>query len=95
MCLRVYVRTVGWRRDIAVAVPRAGSRIGERARPDTTANGRSSSVKRRSGLGIAIGGLAAVALSGAALAFSGPTNASFETGAYVANGFGYERAECR
>ena len=52
-------------------------------------------MKRRSGLGIAVGGLAAVALSGAALAFSGPTNASFETGTYVDNGFGFERAECR
>jgi choice-of-anchor C domain-containing protein len=48
-------------------------------------------VKRRSGLGIAIGGLAAVALSGAALAFSGPTNASFETGTYVDNSFGFEQ----
>ena len=48
-------------------------------------------MKRRSGLGIAIGGLAAVALSGAALAFSGPTNASFETGTYVDNGFGFEQ----
>ena len=48
-------------------------------------------MKRRSGLGIAIGGLAAVALSGAALAFSGPTNASFETGTYVDNSFGFEQ----
>jgi choice-of-anchor C domain-containing protein len=48
-------------------------------------------VKRRSGLGIAIGGVAAVALSGAALAFSGPTNASFETGTYVDNGAGFEQ----
>ena len=48
-------------------------------------------MKRRSGLGIAIGGLAAVALSGAALAFSGPTNASFETGTYVDNSSGFEQ----
>ncbi len=48
-------------------------------------------MKRRSGLGIAIGGLAAVALSGAALAFSGPTNASFETGTYFDNGSGFEQ----
>ena len=48
-------------------------------------------MKRRSGLGIAIGGLAAVALSGAALAFSGPTNASFETGTYVNNGSGFDQ----
>ena len=48
-------------------------------------------MKRRFGLGIAIGGLAAVALSGAALAFSGPTNASFETGTYVENSFGFEQ----
>ena len=48
-------------------------------------------MNRRSGLGIAIGGLAAVALAGAALAFSGPTNASFETGTYVDNGAGFEQ----
>ena len=48
-------------------------------------------MKRRSGLGVAIGGLAAVALSGAALAFSGPTNPSFETGAYVDDGGGFEQ----
>jgi choice-of-anchor C domain-containing protein len=35
--------------------------------------------------------LAAVALSGAALAFSGPTNASFETGTYVDGGLGFEQ----
>ncbi len=48
-------------------------------------------MKKRSGLGIAIGGLASVALAGAALAFSGPTNGSFETGAFVDNGIGFEQ----
>ena len=48
-------------------------------------------MKRRSGLGIVFGGLAAVALAGAALAFSGPTNGSFETGTYVDGGFGFEQ----
>lgn len=45
---------------------------------------------RRSGLGLAIGGLAAIALSGVTLAFTGPTNGSFETGTYVDGGSGYE-----
>jgi choice-of-anchor C domain-containing protein len=48
-------------------------------------------VKRRSGLGIAIGGLAAITLAGATLAFSGPTNGSFETGTYVNGGSGFEQ----
>ncbi len=47
-------------------------------------------MKRRLGLGIALGGLAAIALVGATLAFSGPTNGSFETGTYVDNGSGFE-----
>ncbi len=46
---------------------------------------------KRSGLGIAIGGLAALALAGATLAFSGPTNGSFETGTYVDGGGGFEQ----
>jgi choice-of-anchor C domain-containing protein len=45
---------------------------------------------RRSGLGVAIGGLAAIALAGATLAFTGPTNGSFETGTYVDGGSGFE-----
>ena len=48
-------------------------------------------MKRRHGLGLAIGGLAAIALAGATLAFSGPTNGSFETGTYVDNGSGFEQ----
>jgi choice-of-anchor C domain-containing protein len=46
---------------------------------------------RRSGLGIALGGFAAIALAGATLAFTGPTNGSFETGTYVDGGFGFEQ----
>ncbi len=46
---------------------------------------------RRSGLGIAFGGLAAIALAGATLAFTGPTNGSFETGTYVDGGSGFEQ----
>ena len=46
---------------------------------------------RRSGLGLAIGGLAAIALAGATLAFTGPTNGSFETGTYVDGGLGFEQ----
>ncbi len=48
-------------------------------------------MRRRSGLGIAIGGLAAIALAGTALAFTGPTNGSFETGTYVDGGSGFEQ----
>jgi choice-of-anchor C domain-containing protein len=48
-------------------------------------------VKRRSGLGIVIGGLAVLALAGATLAFSGLTNGSFETGPYVDGGSGFEQ----
>ncbi len=48
-------------------------------------------MKRRSGLGIAIGGLASIVLAGATLAFSGPTNPSFETGTYVDGGSGFEQ----
>ena len=48
-------------------------------------------MKRRSGLGIVIGGLAAIALAGATLAFSGLTNGSFETGTYVDGGGGFEQ----
>ena len=46
---------------------------------------------RRSGLGLAFGGLAAFALAGTALAFTGPTNGSFETGTYVDGGSGFEQ----
>ena len=45
---------------------------------------------RRYGLGLAIGGLAAFALAGATLAFSGPTNGSFENGTYVDGGSGFQ-----
>jgi choice-of-anchor C domain-containing protein len=48
-------------------------------------------VKRRHGLGIAIGGLAAITLAGATLAFTGPTNGSFESGAYADGGSGFEQ----
>ena len=48
-------------------------------------------MKRRSGLGIVIGGLAAIALAGTTLAFSGLTNSSFETGTYVDGGAGFEQ----
>ena len=48
-------------------------------------------MKRRSGLGIAIGGLAAITLAGATLAFTGPTNGSFENGTYVNGGSGFEQ----
>ena len=48
-------------------------------------------MKRRTGLGIALGGLAVIALAGATLAFSGLTNGSFETGTYVDNGSGFEQ----
>jgi choice-of-anchor C domain-containing protein len=48
-------------------------------------------VKRRSGLGIALGGLAAITLAGATLAFTGAANGSFETGTYVDGGSGFEQ----
>ena len=48
-------------------------------------------MKRRHGLGIAIGGLAAITLAGATLAFTGPTNGSFESGAYADGGSGFEQ----
>ena len=57
-----------------------------------TAIGREDpQVKRRSGLGIVIGGSAAIALAGATMAFSGLTNSSFETGTYVDGGGGFEQ----
>jgi choice-of-anchor C domain-containing protein len=48
-------------------------------------------VKRRHGLGIAIGGLAAITLAGSTLAFSGPINGGFETGTYVEDGSGFKQ----
>jgi choice-of-anchor C domain-containing protein len=48
-------------------------------------------VKRRFGLGVVIGGLAVLALAGATLAFSPPTNGSFESGTYVDGGSGFEQ----
>jgi choice-of-anchor C domain-containing protein len=46
---------------------------------------------RRFGLGLAIGGLAALALTGTTLAFTGPANGSFETGTFVDGGAGFEQ----
>ncbi|MGZ6299708.1 MAG: choice-of-anchor C family protein [Candidatus Limnocylindria bacterium] len=37
--------------------------------------------------------MAAIALSGVTLAFTGPTNGSFETGTYVDGGFGFEQLD--
>jgi choice-of-anchor C domain-containing protein len=48
-------------------------------------------VKRRHGLGIAIGGLAAITLAGSTLAFSGLINGSFETGTFLPNASGFEQ----
>ena len=48
-------------------------------------------MKRRSGLGIAFGGLAVLALAGATLGFTGATNGSFETGTYLDSGSGFEQ----
>jgi len=60
----------------------------------TTAIGREDfPVKRRSSLGVAIGFLAAIALAGPTLAFTGLTNGSFETGAYGGNGAGFQQLD--
>jgi len=48
-------------------------------------------VKRRSGFGVVFGGLAVLALAGATLAFTGPTNGSFESGSYADGGGGFEQ----
>jgi len=50
-------------------------------------------VKRRSGLGFALGGLAAITLAGSTLAFTGLTNGSFEdvNATYVDNGSGFQQ----
>jgi choice-of-anchor C domain-containing protein len=49
-------------------------------------------VKRRSGLGVALGFVAAIALAGpAAAAFTAPTNPSFEDGTFVDNGSGFQQ----
>jgi choice-of-anchor C domain-containing protein len=49
-------------------------------------------VKRRSGLGVALGFLAAIAIAGpAAAVFTAPTNPSFETGTFVDNGSGFQQ----
>jgi choice-of-anchor C domain-containing protein len=49
-------------------------------------------VKRRSGLGVALGFLAAIAVAGpAAAAFTTPTNPSFESGTFVDNGSGFQQ----
>jgi choice-of-anchor C domain-containing protein len=48
-------------------------------------------VKKRSGLGIATGGLAAIVFAGATLGFSGLSNGGFESGTYIDNGSGFEQ----
>jgi choice-of-anchor C domain-containing protein len=70
--------------DLAFRAPGGSSCTGAIGREDTP-------VKKRSGLGIVIGGVAAFALAGATVAFSGLTNGSFETGAYVDGGSGFEQ----
>ena len=49
-------------------------------------------MKRRTGLGVALGFLASIALAGpTAAAFTGLENGSFETGTYVDNGSGFQQ----
>jgi choice-of-anchor C domain-containing protein len=49
-------------------------------------------VKRRSGLGVALGFLGAIAIAGpAAAVFTAPTNPSFESGTFVDNGSGFQQ----
>jgi choice-of-anchor C domain-containing protein len=48
-------------------------------------------LKRRFGFGTLFGFLAAIALAGPTLAFTGLTNGGFETGAYVDNGSGFRQ----
>ena len=48
-------------------------------------------MKRRFGLGTLFGFLAAIALAGPTLAFTGLANSSFETGAYFDNGSGFQQ----
>ena len=51
-------------------------------------------MKRRSGLGVALGFVAAIALAGTTqAAFTPPTNGGFETGTYVANGSGFQQLD--
>ena len=51
-------------------------------------------MKRRTGLGIALGFLASIALAGpTAAAFSGLVNGSFETGTYTDNGSGFQQLD--
>ena len=51
-------------------------------------------MKRRSGLGVALGFVASMAIVGSAsAAFTGPTNGSFETGAYTDNGIGFQQLD--
>lgn len=51
-------------------------------------------MKRRSGLGVALGFLASMAFAGGTLAaFTGLTNGSFETGTYVDNGSGFQQLD--
>ena len=48
-------------------------------------------MKRRSGLGVALGVVASLAFAGGTMAFTGPTNPSFELGTYVDGGSGFEQ----
>jgi choice-of-anchor C domain-containing protein len=50
-------------------------------------------VKKRYGLGTLFGFLAAIALAGTTLAFTGLTNGSFENGTYVDNGSGFRQLD--
>jgi choice-of-anchor C domain-containing protein len=51
-------------------------------------------VKRRIGLGVALGFLASIALAGpTSAAFSGLVNGSFETGTYTDNGSGFQQVD--
>jgi choice-of-anchor C domain-containing protein len=85
------VITVGDAARVAVAVPRTGIPRTTRLVLHHCHRQGGFPVKRRSGLGVVIGGLAAIALAGATLAFSGLTNSSFETGTYVDGGAGFEQ----
>ena len=48
---------------------------------------------RRTGLGVALGVIAAIAFAGSTQAFTGPTNGSFEVGSYVDGGGGFQELD--
>ena len=48
---------------------------------------------RRTRLGVALGIIAALAFAGSTQAFTGATNGSFETGAYIDNGSGFQQLD--